>query len=86
MMRRILKPTQDAVDYHREIAAQLADITRDLRSMWCHLACCAETIQSISMICDRGGHGVRPCTFTEAVSRGGVWGWQVGRPPQAPLL
>jgi len=19
-------------------------------------------------------------------SRGGVWGWQVGRPPQAPLL
>jgi hypothetical protein len=47
ILRRILKPTPDAVDYHREIAAQLADITRDLRSMWCHLACCAETVQSI---------------------------------------
>jgi hypothetical protein len=50
ILRRILKPTQDAVDYHREIAAQLADITRDLRSMWCHLACCAETIQSTMSI------------------------------------
>jgi hypothetical protein len=47
LLRRILKPTQDAVDYHREIAAQLADIARDLRSMWFHLACCVETIQSI---------------------------------------
>jgi len=26
-------------------------------------------------------------TFDESASgRGGVWGWQVGRPPQAPLF
>ncbi|XP_069696438.1 uncharacterized protein [Periplaneta americana] len=35
ILRRILRPTQDAVSHHREIAAQLADITRALRSGEC---------------------------------------------------
>jgi hypothetical protein len=49
LLRRVVKPTQDAVDYHREIAAQLADIARELRSMWCHLACFTQTIISIRL-------------------------------------
>ena len=26
------------------------------------------------------------CSLGRSVGRGGVWGWKVGRPPQAPLL
>jgi hypothetical protein len=45
ILRRILKPAQNDVNHHREIAAQLADITRALRSTCCYLGYSAETTQ-----------------------------------------